>query len=291
MVIAQITDLHLGATNGDPDFSNEARLDAVLARLLEMQPAPDLLIVSGDIAEDGDRAAYRGLAARLRAFDCPVLIAAGNHDDRAVLRAVMPDLPRDGDFIHYAHDAGALRVLVLDSVEDGRHGGAFCADRVAWLRARLAEAPARPTVLAIHHPPIESGIGWMTIAPDAPWVDRLAQALDGAGNVVALLCGHLHRPMVSSWNGMTVAVCPSTAPPVALELAPIDPGRPDGRPLVLADAPGFALHLWTGERLVTHFETVRPSEAMVRFDAAMQPVIERLVGEPNRNAAERGEPG
>jgi Icc protein len=281
MLIAQITDLHLGAKRGDPGHSNEARLDAVIARLLAMEPQPDLLLVTGDMSEGGDPASYRSLAERLGAFRCPVLFAMGNHDRRDALHAELPQVPLDDGFVHYAYDAGALRILVLDSVDEDRHGGAFCSTRANWLRTRLAEEPDRPTIIVLHHPPIESGIGWMTIAPHEPWVERLAEGLDGFRNVVALLTGHLHRPMVSSCMGITVAVCPSTAPPVALELAPIETDRPDGRPLVLADPPGYALHLWTGDRLISHFETAVAHEPLVSFDAAMQPLIEKLVHEPS----------
>ena len=280
MLIAQITDLHLGAANGDPDESNESRFDRVLARLTTMQPRPDLLLLTGDLTENGASDAYAVLAERLAAFDVPALLALGNHDRRAAFRAHFPDVPSENGFIQYVHDAGPLRVIVLDSLEEGRHGGSFCAERAAWLTARLDDAPDRPTIIVLHHPPIESGIGWMTIAPHEPWVARLDAVLAHYDNVVALLSGHLHRPLVSSWGGTLVAACPSTAPPLALELAPIDPERPDGRPLVTADPPAYALHLWTGTRLLTHFETLGEHRPVASFDAYMQPVIERLVNQP-----------
>ncbi|MBV9843000.1 MAG: metallophosphoesterase [Sphingomonadaceae bacterium] len=280
MLIAQITDLHLGATNGDPRESNESRLDRVLARLTSMRPRPDLLLLTGDLTENGSSSAYAALAERLAALDFPALLAVGNHDRRAAFRTHFPHVPVDGDFIHYVHDAGPLRIVVLDSLEEGRHGGSFCDRRAAWLKRRLDEAPDRPTIIVLHHPPIESGIGWMTIAPHAPWVTRLDEVLAGRSNVVAMLSGHLHRPMVSSWGGTIIAACPSTAPPLALELAPIDPAHPDGRPLVTADPPAYALHLWTGTRLLTHFETLGEHVPVARFDAQMQPVIDWLVNQP-----------
>ena len=290
MLIAQITDLHLGATHGGTDGSNEARLDEVLARLKAMDPRPDLLLVTGDLTESGDPASLRAVAERLDGFACPVLLSIGNHDDRANFRAQFPMIAEAGgsggaagsadDFIHYVHEAGPLRFIILDSVDPDRHGGAFCEARARWLAARLDEAPDAPTIVTIHHPPIESGIGWMTVSPHEPWIARLSGVLAGRGNIIALLSGHLHRPIVSHWAEQTVVVCPSVAPPVALELAPLDPERPDGRPLILDGPPCYALHLWTGERLITHFVTADDQTAVASFDAGMQRAIEKMVNEP-----------
>jgi hypothetical protein len=80
----------------------------------------------------------------------------------------MPD-----GFLQYAIEDHPLRILVLDTLEEGRHGGNFCETRAAWLSERLAEAPERPTLIVLHHPPIESGLSWMTENPEAEWVKRL----------------------------------------------------------------------------------------------------------------------
>ena len=37
----------------------------------------------------------------------------------------------------------------------GERKGRFCAGRQAWLDAKLAEQPDRPTLLFIHHPPFD----------------------------------------------------------------------------------------------------------------------------------------
>jgi Icc-related predicted phosphoesterase len=103
---------------------------------------------------------------------------------------------------------------VLDTLEVGRHSGGFCETRAAWLAARLAEQPERPTLLVLHHPPIETGLSWMTENPDAAWVERLRAIVAGNGNIVGMISGHLHRVVVTQWAGTTLVVCPSTAPQV-----------------------------------------------------------------------------
>ncbi|TVV72479.1 phosphodiesterase [Sphingomonas solaris] len=280
MLIAQITDMHLGFDPDNPAEFNRKRLDKVLQALNDLDRVPDLLLATGDLVEYGDVDSYRRLKRAFAACRFPVHLAMGNHDVRASFATVFPDTPvMAGGFVQYAFDHGPLRFVVLDTLEEGRHGGSFCEARAAWLRETLAAAPDRPTVIVLHHPPIETGIAWMTTDPQEPWVIRLETALAGQGQVIGMVCGHIHRAIVTGWKGRPLAVCPSTAPQVALTLAPLDPQVPDGRPMIVADAPGFALHYWNGDGLVTHFETADEHVALARFDAAMQPLVELLIGE------------
>ena len=62
MLIAQITDIHLGFDRDDPDEFNRRRLDAVLEALTGMTPRPDLLLATGDLVEEpSDLLSYRSL--------------------------------------------------------------------------------------------------------------------------------------------------------------------------------------------------------------------------------------
>jgi 3',5'-cyclic AMP phosphodiesterase CpdA len=283
LLIAQITDIHLGFDHGNPDEYNRQRLDRTLRALVEMEPRPDLLLVTGDLAEEGDdEVSYARLREALAPLPFPVHLAMGNHDSREPFLRAFPEARHADGFIQYAIEDGPLRILVLDTLEDGRHGGGFCETRAAWLRARLAEAPERPTLIVLHHPPIETGLSWMTEDPDAAWVNRLAAIVEVHGNIVAVIGGHLHRPVITQWAGTTLAVCPSTAPQVALDLEPIDPERPDGRPMIVADAPCYALHLWNGRQLVTHFDTAEDHNVLASYTPKLQPLV-RLLTEEKKN--------
>jgi 3',5'-cyclic AMP phosphodiesterase CpdA len=280
MLIAQITDIHLGFDQGNPGELNRKRLDLALRALSEMVPRPDLLLATGDLADTGDDSeSYARLREAVADLPFPVHYALGNHDGRDAFRANFPDAPMPDGFHQYAIDRHDLRILVLDTLEEGRHGGAFCETRAAWLSARLAEAPGRPTLLALHHPPIESGHSWMTENPEAEWVKRLERIVSAQPNIVAVVAGHLHRPVVTRWAGTMIAACPSTAPQVALDFAPIDPERPDDRPMIVADPPWFAIHHWDGSRLATHFDTAGPHEVLARYGPRLQPLVRLLVEE------------
>jgi 3',5'-cyclic AMP phosphodiesterase CpdA len=280
MLIAQITDLHLGFDPGDPEELNRRRLDSTLRTLAAMVPAPDLLLATGDLADKGnDRISYARLREAVAGLPFPVHFALGNHDSRDSFRAAFPEAPMPGGFHQYAVEAGDLRILVLDTLGEGRHGGAWCEARAEWLRARLAEAPGRPTLLALHHPPIESGHGWMTEDPEAGWVKRLESVVAARSDIVGLVAGHLHRAIVARWAGTLLAICPSTAPQVALDFRPLDPERPDGRAMIVAEPPGFAIHHWDGHRLATHFATAAEPEILACFDASLQPLLRHLAEE------------
>ena len=203
----------------------------------------------------------------------------GNHDDRANFAAIFPDVPQQGGFIHYVIPLPGRRIIMLDTLEPGRHGGAFCEARARWLAERLDEDSATPTLIVMHHPPVEVGIDWMNTHPDEPWVQRFAATIEGRPNIVALICGHLHRTITAPWKGTSVAICSSTAPQLALDLRPMDPAAPDGRPMIIADAPAYALHRWTGEGLVTHFETAGDHPTLAKFDDGMQPLVRMLMNE------------
>lgn len=280
MLIAQITDLHLGFEPNNPGEFNRRRLDLTLARLRAMTPRPNLLIISGDMADTGDDGvSYKRLRSALAGFPIPTWFAMGNHDSRGAFHNYFPQIPMADNFVQYAIEAGPLRILVLDTLEEGRHSGGFCETRAAWLRDRLAEEPERPTLIVLHHPPIESGLSWMTENPEAEWVLRLRAIIAAQSNIVAMIAGHLHRPVMTEWAGVRLMVCPSTAPQVALDLARIDPDKPDGRPMIVADPPGYALHLWNGNGLVSHYNTADEHTVLARYEPALQPLVQMLAAE------------
>ena len=280
LIVAQITDVHLGFDRGNPDEFNRQRLDRTLRTLCEMRPRPDLLLITGDLAEEGDDAdSYARLKEAIADLPFPVHMAMGNHDSREPFLRAFPEAGHADGFVQYAIEDFSLRILVLDTLEIGRHGGGYCETRAAWLRARLAEAPGRPTLIVLHHPPIETGLSWMTEDPDAAWALRLAAIMAGQDNIVAVIGGHLHRAVITQWAGPTLAVCPSTAPQVALDLLPIYPEAPDGRAMIVADPPAFALHVWNGRNLVTHFDTAADHEVLASYTPRLQPLVRLLTEE------------
>lgn len=200
-----LTDLHLHEPEAEQargDRAASARLAAILQQAAA-GPHPDFVVISGDLADHGNRRAYELLAASLKGTSFPVLFAVGNHDDRAAFRAVFPDYAAGGpgDPVCVEAVCGDVHVVVLDTLVPGRTGGALGEAALAFLEAALARHPGLPKLLVLHHPPCNPG-------EEAPWdaltahsTRALADRVKGSG-VRAILCGHVHAHRLRTWCGV-----------------------------------------------------------------------------------------
>lgn len=287
MLIAQITDIHLGFDRGNPDEYNLQRLNSVIARLIDSPNRPDMLLMTGDLTEFGDVQSYAALAQAIRDCPFPIWAMTGNHDLRDNLLAAFPNTPTSDGFVQYALEWDDMRLLLLDTLEEGRHGGAFCETRAKWLANELEARPETPTVIAMHHPPFESGIRWLDSDAREPWIARFTEAICGHSQVQAIFAGHLHRNIHTLWNGVSLTVTASTAPLAALDLTPIDSDAPDGRAMITDEPPVYALHRWDGQRLVSHFECVSGHRVFARFDEKLQQIVKMFESERSKPTAGR----
>lgn len=264
MLIAQITDLHVTA-HGTKAFGmvdTNAHLAAAVDYLNRLDPPPDLVLITGDLANTPEPAEYAALAELLAPLALPCRAIPGNHDDRAGLRTTFGPrgwVPLQGDFLHQTADDGPLRIILLDTQEPGRIEGRLCERRLAWLAERLAEAPDRPTLLAMHHPPFRTGLEGMDRIR-CFGTEGLADLLAGHRNVLGIVCGHVHRPVTVGWGGVVAFAAPSTAHQIAIDLRAHAPYR------WTAEPPAVALHRWTpDDGLVTHLSFIGPEFAPRRF--------------------------
>ena len=280
MLIAQMTDIHIGFDPAaKPEELNRIRFRKTLDRLLAQPNAIDLLVLTGDLTDHGDADSFEKTAALLEAVPCPILPMVGNHDSREGLLHAFPDTPTEGGFVHYVHEQDGLLLVMLDTLEPGRHGGAFCTARRDWLRRQLEAHPDTPTLIFMHHPPVVSGVDWMDPAPDEEWIANFAAAIDGHDQILAIHCGHLHRPLHTSFRGVPLGVTPSVAPLVSLDLRPIDPTRADNRDLITTEPATYALHRWDGESLVTHYEKTNSWDVLAFYGEHLKPMMKDMFEE------------
>ena len=280
MLIAQMTDIHIGFDPAaKPEELNRIRFRKTLDRLLAQPNAIDLLVLTGDLTDHGDADSFEKTAALLEAVPCPILPMVGNHDSREGLLHAFPDTPTEGGFVHYVHEQDGLLLVMLDTLEPGRHGGAFCTARRDWLRGQLNARPNTPTLIFMHHPPVVSGVDWMDPAPDEEWIANFAAAIDGHDQILAIHCGHLHRPLHTSFRGVPLGVTPSVAPLVSLDLRPIDPTRADNRDLITTEPATYALHRWDGESLVTHYEKTNSWDVLAFYGEHLKPMMKDMFSE------------
>jgi 3',5'-cyclic-AMP phosphodiesterase len=249
-VIAQLSDLHLRAD--DEAGERAGRLRAAVARVAELEPRPSAVLLSGDLADEPLPAAYEQAHELLAPLGVPLHAIPGNHDDRELLRARFgPEEPQPGAHLRFAVRCGALRLVGLDSTVPGREAGALGTEQLEWLERTLAAEPDSPTLLALHHPPLATGLRVMdAIALEAADSDALEALLERHSQVLAVTCGHAHTAMTSTFAGRSLLVCPSTNSAVELDLRDRWdlPFRPVPLPL------GFALHALVDGRLVSHVQ-------------------------------------
>ena len=251
MLIAQITDLHIKPAGalayGRVDTA--PLLAACVAHLMAQNPRPDVVLATGDLVDAGRDDEYARLRELLAPLPMPLLLLAGNHDERAALRRAFDGpafdyLRQDTEFVQYALALGGLRFLALDTVVPGAGHGELCERRLRWLDEQLAE-DARPTIVMLHHPPFATGIPLMdALALRNP--AALEEVVARHRHVERLLCGHLHRPIHCRFGGSVASTCPSPAHQLALNLQPGDRGS------YILEPPGYQLHLWRDGRLVSH---------------------------------------
>ena len=247
-LLVQLSDPHIGATwaGGDP----VAGLTAAVESVRQLPDPPDAVLMSGDLADnaaDGEYELVRELLGRLGA---PLYVLAGNHDQRDTLRLHF-DLPGAGGApVQYGVDLGPLRLVVLDSTRPGEDRGELDAERLSWLDAELAGAPDRPTLIALHHPPVSTGIAaWDELG--LPVSDRraLAEVLERHPQVRRIVAGHVHRTMTAELAGCAVLAVPSTYVQTRLNFN-------SDEIETAAEPPGFAVHALLNGELASHVQPV-----------------------------------
>lgn len=256
-LLVQFSDTHI-APQGSLAYGRvdtAAHLEQAVAAVARLSHVPLAVLVTGDLANHGDDQAYARLRELLSPLPCPIHLMPGNHDDRAALRRAFPDhaylsadASTDADaFVQYEINWPGLRLLTLDTVVPHASHGSLCAQRIAWLADRLAQAPDIPTIVAMHHPPFDAFLDYMDGIGLREGRDALAELIAQHPQVCRVLCGHLHRSVQTHWAGTVVQTAPSTAHQVWLDFSP---GGANGFGM---EPPGFLVHAWApGQALVSH---------------------------------------
>jgi hypothetical protein len=247
--VVQLSDLHVGAdpTRSLPKLRRV--LDAVAAI------APDLVLVTGDLGDDGARAALEVRARDLLApLDAPVLVIDGGHDIGLGTRVRRTRRYGAGwehfaqvfhPFLFYTLTVGGWDFIAFDTGPSAFFLGAFdrgiAPDGVALLRVSLHEALDRgrrgailfshaPTRSTFHNYGDERGrgsFGHMMFGGEA--LERALLDAAASGQRVLHLAGHTHwadafearldggRPHFARWPVTAISPCPSPiSSPVAL---------------------------------------------------------------------------
>jgi 3',5'-cyclic-AMP phosphodiesterase len=214
MIIAQISDSHVALDT--PDAERRLRDFArTIADINALDPAPDVIVHTGDIVHNGRPEEYAQAAAVLARARAPVYLLPGNKDDRANLRAAFSArcyLASGSEFIDYAIEDFPVRLIALDTLKPGANRGEFCPGQARHLSALLAAELDKPIALFTHHPPFE-----VTVGPDRfhfetmSGMARLRDALQHGGRIIAVFSGHVHRAATGQVGPIPASVVPCIA--------------------------------------------------------------------------------
>lgn len=235
--ILHLSDPHLTREGGrDADgVDAAASLDRILDAVRHV-PGVDVVLVTGDIADDGSPEACAAVRDRVGGFAAergiPHIYTTGNHDTRGAFAAVFGsghldaegrDVGVMGTGVGHERTAvshvGGLRVVTLDSLVPGEVHGALSPMQLAWLRDLLAEPAEAGTVVALHHPPIAPATSPLLPTVNLRDAEALGEVIAGT-DTLAVLCGHFHLQLSALWHGIPVWVTPGIVTRIDLSTPP-----------------------------------------------------------------------
>lgn len=204
--IAQVTDLHLFAKSdqcllGMPTLRS---LNALIEQLQWLRPQLDLLLLTGDLSQDGTIESYERLQAALSPLKIPIYWLPGNHD---CVEAMERSLTRF--YPDKAFERGGWRFLLLNSQDPGCVHGRLSVESLTWLDRQLTQNPKIPTVVSLHHPPFSVNSTWLdtSILQNST---ELLEILDRAAQVKLVVFGHIHQEFQQQRGDATFLGTPST---------------------------------------------------------------------------------
>jgi len=253
VLIAQISDLHIKSPGqlayGRVDTAKA--LERCITALNEFRPRPDLVVISGDLADTPTADEYEHLKRLLSHLDLRFVSIPGNHDSRELMRAAFPHAAYafSSGPLNQRVEIGGLDLVLLDSSVPGKPHGELDAPTLQWLEATLASATDRPALLFLHHPPFKTGI-WHMDRQNLLNAGELEPIVRRHPRVQRIATGHVHRATLAMFAGVATTICPAPNHAVDLDLDHLR------EPSFKVEPPAFHLHSWfPGEgfgSVVTH---------------------------------------
>jgi 3',5'-cyclic AMP phosphodiesterase CpdA len=252
--IVVFSDIHMTVESEAGKADPARRLRAGLAHQAAVMPDADLILICGDLADRGDEASYRRLKPLVEGSGVPIVMMLGNHDDRDAFVSVFPDAPLDSEgFVQQVVTLGDTRLIVLDTLvvrrdsDEFTHAGELCTRRMAWLDRQLTAAGDAPCIVAMHHPPHDTGFAAMD-AIKLRNGDAFHDLVARHGNVRHIIAGHIHRTISGSHRGIPFSIFKGTVAQMPLMFEGTDSAVECDEP------PAFGIIMLNGGNMLVHTE-------------------------------------
>lgn len=206
--IIHISDTHLlQNSNGELlGVKTSESFQAVVELVKEREKKIDLILLSGDLSQDGSEKSYQNLASMLKIFQVPIYYAPGNHDNLKQMEHVFP-LENISNQHHILIQN--WQIIMLNSHKNRCVEGHLDESQFQLLEKAFIDYPDYHTLIMLHHHPVKVG---------SKWLDQLnLENSDAFWNVLnkyqakkIVLFGHVHQAHHEIKNGVPCYSAPST---------------------------------------------------------------------------------
>ncbi len=206
--VVQVSDSHLFASTDGRllGLNTEDSLRLVLAKVQREQTHIDVILATGDIAQDASEAAYLRFQQHLAQFTAPSYWLQGNHD---ITQPILNTLNDKSHLSPCVIDRGGWRIIMLNSSVEREVPGNFQPSELEFLRQALADSKNCHVMVCLHHHPIPMHCKWL----DTQVVRNAAdfwQVIDQFSHIKAIIWGHIHQESDQMRNGVRLLSVPST---------------------------------------------------------------------------------
>ncbi|KGF72705.1 3',5'-cyclic-nucleotide phosphodiesterase [Neosynechococcus sphagnicola sy1] len=208
LLVAQITDLHLFAAPEEEllGLPTCRSFETVIEAVQQLHPQPDLLLLTGDLSQDGSLESYEHLKSLLSPLGIPTYWLPGNHDDQGVMQQVLTSPPFSNQKSFTVKD---WRFLLLNSGVPHYVHGEVSREQLNWLDQELQRAAEQPTLVSLHHPPFVVHSDWLDGSILRNPADLFA-VIARHPQVKLVIFGHIHQEFDRQWQQVRFLGTPST---------------------------------------------------------------------------------
>ena len=206
--LVQITDLHLLV---DPQglllgVNTDDTAHDIFKFAQSNDWPPDLVLLTGDLAQEPVPETYQRLNELLRSLKIPCVCLPGNHDDPST----MSEQLRADNVRHLTRIlTDYWQIICLNTSLPEKEGGHVSEESLSQLETLLDEQPDRFALVGIHHPPVAVGCNWLdTMIVDNG--DKLLELARSRPQSRAIICGHIHQALHLRDRGLEIFGTPST---------------------------------------------------------------------------------
>lgn len=196
--LVQCSDMHLFA---DPDsnllgLNTQQSFTAVLDLISQENPHIDLLINTGDVAQQSQPETYARFLADMQRIQAPYFCIPGNHDlDQAYQQHLKLDVIPTEVVI------GNWCCILLNSTMPDEIAGSFSDTTLSYLSQALARQHDKHIIIALHHNPLPVGCDWLDqhmLQTSKAFFDTIAPFKQ----VKLILHGHVHQQFEQMYRHM-----------------------------------------------------------------------------------------